>query len=316
MSAPWVCTTCGTSNHAQEVACAVCGTSRSAPGVPSAPVGTDANRPQGSGRASAGPSDQTTIVTGPVVGGPEPPLWSAPPAPPRDTGGQRSVATGVLIAVAVLVLAAAVGIGAALVIRSGDGDGDGGRAAPEGRSDGGSDSGGGGDAEGDGSGPSGDGGGTDRSETVVTTEPSIVTTTTRPAPITTTTTVPDDPGRTLEELAAARASRVEALDGMWVPQVSSKRVGLEADDIIYGEAEILDDFRNSERQFGSAEVLIFWSGDVGSFESADFWVTVIDEPSTDWETALAWCHDRGLDFTRCYAKRILLGGPTDDTTRR
>ena len=87
------------------------------------------------------------------------------------------------------------------------------------------------------------------------------------------------------------------------------------DGITYDDAAILADFRAKESLWGEGNVLLFWSGDIKSFESTDYWVVIIDSASFDFDGALQWCADEQLIDAVCYAKRILVDGPIDGTTK-
>jgi serine/threonine-protein kinase len=136
---------------------------------------------------------------------------------------------------------------------------------------------------------------------------------------TTTTAAPTtiDPTAAAEEQlriqVAADEGSVSALAGFWVPQVSSKKVGLRADGIVYDNAAILTHYEGLKARFPDA--LLLWSGNWASFDSPDFVVVVIDRPSSTPDGALGWCYDQGIDRDNCFAKLISDDTSIADTTQ-
>jgi hypothetical protein len=106
----------------------------------------------------------------------------------------------------------------------------------------------------------------------------------------------------LAQAVTTSSARIPALDGSWVAQISSKRVGLLADGIAYDQEAILDDFRRSESRFPQAVLLD--SNRFVTFSSPDFYVTVIAIPFTTAARANAWCTQQLLPADRCFAKRL------------
>ncbi len=141
---------------------------------------------------------------------------------------------------------------------------------------------------------------------VETTPPDEVTTT--EAPTTTTTQVTT----TLAPLDAARAglastqsedrAAVESAVGYWVPQVSSKYVGLEADGIIYDEMSILQNHRNLVDRYAPTRVALLSSSDYSTFSKGGFWVTIAVEPFASAEGANGWCDQMQIPSDHCFAK--------------
>lgn len=113
------------------------------------------------------------------------------------------------------------------------------------------------------------------------------------------------------EVAQDRAA-AEQLIGTWVPQLSSKRVGLVADGITYGYPEIWANFQELRSEYPDA--LLIWSGDYVSFKLTDFYVTIVPEPYSDGELANQWCDGAGLAPTDCYAKFLSHEGGSAGTT--
>ncbi|MDQ4039334.1 MAG: hypothetical protein M3313_13530 [Actinomycetota bacterium] len=124
-----------------------------------------------------------------------------------------------------------------------------------------------------------------------------------------------DPGAALTQQAADdRSTIAEIPDGYWVPQLSSKRVGLVADGITYTEQAIWEDHYGIRSANPGAALL--WSGDYTTFTYPDFWVTIIPAAySSTAEDANQWCASRGFDADNCYAKRISATSYYDETTQ-
>jgi hypothetical protein len=126
---------------------------------------------------------------------------------------------------------------------------------------------------------------------------------------------PSDPGSAEQALraeVAADRSTAEDYVGRWVPQLSSKRVGLVANGITYGYPEIYADFKFLKRLHPDA--LLVWSGDFTSFQAGDFWVTLVAIGFATGEDANAWCDNQRIDPGNCYAKRLSHTSGYDENT--
>lgn len=156
------------------------------------------------------------------------------------------------------------------------------------------------------------------------TGPTIVTDTTYtpyttelPTSTTSAVSTPDttgDPGTDLRMLAYADLSILSAsFDGVWLPQLSSKRVGMEVDGWYFDNAAILADHLALRSSY--ANVRLVWSGDWVTFSAQDFWVTLVAEPFTSPEGANTWCDNHGIGRDDCYAKRLSTTGPGDGNTK-
>lgn len=155
----------------------------------------------------------------------------------------------------------------------------------------------------------GSGGSSEPGGETTTTEPSTTTTasttTSTSTPSTTTTLSPAEQAhQDLVELQTWSQPRVEQVVDTWVPQVSSKYVGLQADGITYDEAAIVADHRAWRARFPQEQIALLWSGDYTSFKQGNIWVTVVIESYPTSEGAKAWCDQAGLDADNCYAKLI------------
>lgn len=129
-----------------------------------------------------------------------------------------------------------------------------------------------------------------------------------------TATLPSDPAEALDQVAAAdRAEAVDSLEGAWVTQLSSKRVGLKAEGKTWTAQDILDEHQALRGMYPDARLV--WSGDFASFKEKDFWVTIIGLGHHTPEAALDWCVENGLGPDHCYAKQLNTTGGHEGTTR-
>ncbi|TNM57073.1 hypothetical protein FHQ09_03840 [Brevibacterium sediminis] len=135
-----------------------------------------------------------------------------------------------------------------------------------------------------------------------------------PEPTETESALPDDPKKALKQLADSDGQTAKSeLNGKWVPQLSSKKVGLEAEGKTWDEEAILEEFEGLREEF--PRVKLIWSGDFGSFKEDNFWVTVVGIGYDDPEDALSWCSSHGLGPDSCYAKQLNTSGGHEGTTR-
>lgn len=126
--------------------------------------------------------------------------------------------------------------------------------------------------------------------------------------------LPNDPTEALTQIAETDEDEVVAeLDGMWVPQISSKKTGMEIDGETWTDEDILDDHQELREEH--PRVALVWSGNFGSFKESDFWITIAGIGYSDPEQALSWCATNGLGPDDCYAKQLNTGGGHEGTTR-
>lgn len=118
-------------------------------------------------------------------------------------------------------------------------------------------------------------------------------------------------GRLDAQVATDRAA-VEALVDRWVPQLSSKRVGLVVHGVRFTHEDIWRDFQLTEARYPSA--LLLSSADFVSFDSGDFWVTVVPFTHATGAEANAWCDRERIGPDDCFAKRLTHTGTSDGTT--
>ena len=123
-----------------------------------------------------------------------------------------------------------------------------------------------------------------------------------------------DPATDLRMLAYGDLTFLSgSFDGVWLPQLSSKRVGMMVDGWYYDDAAILADHLALRSSYGN--VRLVWSGDWVTFSAPDFWVTLVAEPFASPEGANAWCDSHGIGREDCYAKRLSTTGSGDGNTR-
>ncbi|WP_328449476.1 hypothetical protein [Amycolatopsis sp. NBC_00438] len=119
----------------------------------------------------------------------------------------------------------------------------------------------------------------------------------------------------LDDQVGHDRGQVDLLTDSWVPQLSSKMLGLKANGTTYDHQAIWADFTSLQTKYPG--VLLLWSGDYSSFKQGNFWVTVFPQPYSSGESANGWCDDAGIDKDGCYAKRIThTGGYTGSTMLR
>ncbi|MGZ4513357.1 MAG: serine/threonine-protein kinase, partial [Mycobacterium sp.] len=99
----------------------------------------------------------------------------------------------------------------------------------------------------------------------------------------------------------------------WVPQISSKRIGIAAEGTVWNYAKILDEHLQLRAQFPGARLL--WSGNWSTFDAPDFWVTIAGDTFADADGALKWCTRNNLDRDHCYAKIVSITHPVKGSTR-
>jgi serine/threonine-protein kinase len=122
-----------------------------------------------------------------------------------------------------------------------------------------------------------------------------------------------DPATELATLAAADLPGLrESLNGSWLPQLSSKRVGMTVRGTHYDEAAILADHLALRSAYPDARLV--WSGDWVTFSAPDFWVTMLAEPFAAAAGANGWCDAQGIGRDDCFAKRLSTVGPGDGNT--
>lgn len=105
----------------------------------------------------------------------------------------------------------------------------------------------------------------------------------------------------LQQQVDADRSVAEGLVGSWVPQLSSKRLGMTVHGETYGYPEILADFRALHARFPRS--VLIRSDDYSSYPPG-YWVTIMAEPYASPDAANAWCDANGIPAEDCYAHRV------------
>jgi hypothetical protein len=90
------------------------------------------------------------------------------------------------------------------------------------------------------------------------------------------------------------------MSNRWVPQVSSKRVGLVVEGKTLTSADILRNHLALRQRFSGARLV--WSGQWTTFSGPDFWVTVVGPPLPTADDANRWCDSNGFGVDDCFAK--------------
>jgi hypothetical protein len=98
----------------------------------------------------------------------------------------------------------------------------------------------------------------------------------------------------------------------WVPQISSKQVGLEAEGTVWNNAKILDQHLRLRQRY---DARLLWSGDWSTYDGRNFWVTVVNLPYSNPGPVLAWCAAQGFSRDNCAAKVVSTWRPVDGSTK-
>lgn len=157
--------------------------------------------------------------------------------------------------------------------------------------------------------------------TVATAPPSSSLAPTTTTETTTTTTVPTTTTPTaataadLAQEVATDHNTAETLVGQWVPQISSKKLGLVVNGVTFGYPEIAADFQSLKARFPQA--ILVNSDDYANFSGKDFWVTMDATTFGTADEANQWCDQQGFAQQDCYASRLMhTGGPAGNSKTR
>ena len=91
-----------------------------------------------------------------------------------------------------------------------------------------------------------------------------------------------------------------SMSNRWVPQVSSKRVGLVVEGETLTSADILRNHLALRQRFSGARLV--WSGQWTTFNGPDFWITVVGPALRTADDANRWCDSNGFGIDDCFAK--------------
>lgn len=129
-------------------------------------------------------------------------------------------------------------------------------------------------------------------------------------------TVDSAAGAALTELAASDYPVVRSnLANRWIPQISSKKVGLVTDGITYADPDILRDHLNLRQRYEGVRLVS--AGNWTTFNGSDWWVTVVGAPYGDAAAANGWCDAHNIDSWNCLAKYLSdSAGPAGTTVTR
>jgi hypothetical protein len=116
----------------------------------------------------------------------------------------------------------------------------------------------------------------------------------------------------LRAMAANDRLFVSSVSEQWVPQLSSKRLGMVAEGQTWTSIAILNEHQQLRAAYPGARLL--WSGDWSTFSDSDFWITIAGTSFPTPDGALAWCAANGLDRDHCYAKLISTTHPVEGST--
>jgi serine/threonine-protein kinase len=94
----------------------------------------------------------------------------------------------------------------------------------------------------------------------------------------------------------------ESLVGNWVPQLSSKSVGLVVHGVTYDHPAVMADFRRLQSSYPDA--VMIESGDYRTFSRRGFFVTLKAEIFGSADQANAWCDQQGFAPEDCHASRL------------
>jgi hypothetical protein len=118
----------------------------------------------------------------------------------------------------------------------------------------------------------------------------------------------------LREIAADDRGYVAAhFADVWVPQISSKRVGLEAEGTVWDNAQILEEHLRLRHIY--PDVRLLWSGDWSTYDGRNFWVTIVGLHSSDPDDVLVWCTQQGFSRDNCAAKVVSTWRPIAGSTK-
>lgn len=117
----------------------------------------------------------------------------------------------------------------------------------------------------------------------------------------------------LQAQVDADRSRVDVLEGSWVPQLSAKHEGTVADGVSYDDESVWSHFTTLAARYPSTALL--YSGDWSVFKGSDYWVAIYPQAFATADGANAWCSAQGLPADDCFAKQLSHTAGPDGTTR-
>ncbi|WKG12428.1 PQQ-binding-like beta-propeller repeat protein [Nocardia sp. PE-7] len=117
---------------------------------------------------------------------------------------------------------------------------------------------------------------------------------------------------------ADRPSVQRSLTDRWLPQLSSKQMGLVAPDtdgrlLTWSASEILNQHLRLRVKY--PEVRLLWSDEWRTFDLRGWWITIAGATFTDSVGANNWCDARNIATDECFAKLISNSRDSKGTTR-
>jgi hypothetical protein len=107
----------------------------------------------------------------------------------------------------------------------------------------------------------------------------------------------------LREIRDADYSYVSgSIANRWVPQISSKKAGLDVKGKTLTSADVLRDHLALRDKYSGVRLVS--SGQWTTFNAPDWWVTVIGQPQLAPADANGWCDSQGLGVNDCFAKFV------------
>lgn len=94
----------------------------------------------------------------------------------------------------------------------------------------------------------------------------------------------------------------DSIANRWVPQISSKKAGLEIDGKTLTSADVLRDHLDLRSRYSGTRLV--WSGQWSTFNSPEWWVTVVGPPTLAPGDANQWCDAQGFGVDDCFAKFV------------
>jgi hypothetical protein len=119
----------------------------------------------------------------------------------------------------------------------------------------------------------------------------------------------------LRRQARADDPAVSALEGSWVPQLSSKRAGTydAFDGKRFSLGDIYQQFLALRLEYPNVRLL--FSTDWDAYTLDGYWVVLAGVPFARAGETNSWCTERGIAASQCFAKRLIRDGAPIGTTR-
>ena len=120
---------------------------------------------------------------------------------------------------------------------------------------------------------------------------------------------------TLQAIVDSDRNAMEGFDGLWVPQLSSKKPGTVDNGTTYDASSIYANYQGLVANHTNVRLL--WSGDWSVYRESDYWVAIYGQGFTTAAGANAWCDAQGFAADDCFAKRLSrTAGPAGTTEPR